>query len=67
MGEISIGKSSRAEKNDFGNVDDDKNINPDTAHKKKKTKKKKEEITSTKLIADLLWLKNSTWEDYRLA
>lgn len=66
MGEISIGKSSRAEKNDFGNVDDDKNINPDTAQKKKQRKEKKE-ITSTKLIADLLWLKNSTWEDYRLA
>ena len=41
MGEISIGKSSRAEKNDFGNVDDDKNINPDTAQKKKKNEKKK--------------------------
>ena len=66
MGEISIGKSSRAEKNDFGNVDDDKNKSWYSTKKNKKRKKKKE-ITSTKLIADLLWLKNSTWEDYRLA
>lgn len=36
-----MGKSSRAEKYDFGNEDDDKNIRPDPARNKKKTKKNK--------------------------
>ena len=66
MGDIGMGKSSRAEKYDFGNEDDDKNIRPDPARNKKKTKNKKQ-ITSTKFIAGLVWLQNSTWGDYRMA
>ena len=39
MGDIAMGKSSRGEKYDFGNKDDDKNIRPDPAKNKKKRKK----------------------------
>ena len=42
-----MGKSSRAEKYDFGNEDDDKNIRPDPAKTKKKKGKKRKDITST--------------------
>lgn len=44
MGEISMGKSSRAEKYDFGNEDDDKNIRPDPAKTKKKKEKKEKTL-----------------------
>lgn len=41
-----VGNSSRAEKYDFGNVDDDKNIHCDPPKKKEKGKKKLQALNS---------------------